>query len=317
MSSEESEEEDAIEELPEKIVPPPKFRKSVSAEAFGLYNKKGYFSARIVDKKDETKLKIKERLLKSFMFNSLSSEDLEIVVDAMEEKRYKKNDTVIEQNADGDELFVVGEGKLHCYRTEKGETNLVKTYSPGDYFGELALLYNAPRAATIKAIKDNVVLYSLDRLTFNHIVKDSAMKRREKYEEILKLVRILDSLDNNERMKLIDSISEMRFKQGEYIIRQGEPGNNFFFIMEGRAVAKKLNADQQEIKVMDYKAGDYFGEISLIKNQPRAANVIAETDLVALFLERQMFNRVLGPLKEILKRNMKSYVHFEQQEDNL
>jgi hypothetical protein len=68
ITSDESEEDDYIDELPDKIVPPPKFRKSVSAEAFGMYNKKGYFNVRTVSKDDETKEKIKERVSHSFMF---------------------------------------------------------------------------------------------------------------------------------------------------------------------------------------------------------------------------------------------------------
>jgi len=50
----------------------------------------------------------------------------------------------------------------------------LKTYKPGEAFGELALLYNAPRAASIKA-KTDAILFSLDRETFNNIVKQSAM----------------------------------------------------------------------------------------------------------------------------------------------
>ena len=283
----------------------------MSAEAYGLYNKKGYFNARIVEKNEETKNKIKERLLKSFMFAALEPNDLNIVVNAMEEVTFNRNDTVIEQNADGDELFVVGEGKLHWYRTEKKETNLIRTYGPGDYFGELALLYNAPRAATIKAWKNNVVLYSLDRATFNHIVKDAAVKRREKYEDILKRVKVLDSLDSTERHKLIDSITEVKFKEGDYIIKQGELGNKFYFIMEGQAKAEKTIKSGEIVKVKDYEEGDYFGEVSLLKDQPRAASVISKTELSALYLDRQMFNRILGPLKDILKRNMETYIHFD------
>jgi cAMP-dependent protein kinase regulator len=49
----------------------------------------------------------------------------------------------------------------------------LKTYEPGESFGELALLYNAPRAASIKA-KTSTNLYELDRETFNNIVKDAA-----------------------------------------------------------------------------------------------------------------------------------------------
>ena len=61
---------------------------------------------------------------------------------------------------------------------------------------------------------------------------------------------------------------------------------------------------------MQYKAGDYFGELALLKNEPRAANVIAKDSLKVVNLDRQSFMRLLGPLDEILKRNMDSYKKF-------
>lgn len=69
----------------------------------------------------------------------------------------------------------------------------------------MALLYNAPRAATITSLTD-CVLISLDRATFNHIVKDAAMKKRERYEEFLKNVKILSGMDSYERSKLADAV---------------------------------------------------------------------------------------------------------------
>jgi len=62
----------------------------------------------------------------------------------------------------------------------------LKTYKVGESFGELALLYNAPRAATIITKTDGATLFVLDRNTFNHIVKDSAATKRNKYEAFLK-----------------------------------------------------------------------------------------------------------------------------------
>lgn len=61
---------------------------------------------------------------------------------------------------------------------------------------------------------------------------------------------------------------------------------------------------------MHYKAGDYFGELALLKNEPRAANVIAKTNLKCVSLDRNSFKRLLGPLDEILKRNIDAYKNY-------
>ena len=97
------------------------------------------------------KRRIQVRLQHSFMFQALDEKEMQIVVDAMEEKRYKQGDIVIEQGDDGSELFVVESGSLSCKKLFKGKTEptFLKKYEPGEAFGELALLYNAPRAATI------------------------------------------------------------------------------------------------------------------------------------------------------------------------
>jgi hypothetical protein len=129
-------------------------RGSVSAEAFGSWNKKGDFTAVIVPKNDETKEKIRSRLSKSFLFNSLDEKDFEIVIDAMNEVKLNPGDCAIKEGDDGDFLYVVEIGKLQCSKIFPGNTeptNLI-IYEPGGAFGELALLYNAPRAATITAI---------------------------------------------------------------------------------------------------------------------------------------------------------------------
>jgi cAMP-dependent protein kinase regulator len=95
-------------------------------------------------------------------------------------------------------------------------------YQPGGSFGELALLYNAPRAATIIADED-AILFSLDRQTFNHIVKDAAARKREKYEEFLKSVKLLSNMDNYERSKLADAFKEMNYQKGDFIIKEVIP----------------------------------------------------------------------------------------------
>ena len=70
----------------------------------------------------------------------------------------------------------------------------MKEYKPGESFGELALLYNAPRAATIIA-KDDVMLWSLDRATFKTILKTAMQMKREKIEVFLNKMEVLKKLD--------------------------------------------------------------------------------------------------------------------------
>ncbi len=116
---------------------------------------------------------------------------------------------------------MVDSGVLDCYKrfSRDEDPKLIKKYQPGDSFGELALLYNAPRAATIVA-KTRSVLFSLDRECFNHIVKDAASRKRERYEEFLSKVEVLQSMDPYERSKISDALRPLKFKKDEYIVKE-------------------------------------------------------------------------------------------------
>ena len=311
-SEEENDEEmDEVEELSRQqiIAAKKNHRISVSAEAYGKYNQKKDLKARMIPKTEEQKTRIQQKLSQAFMFASLDAKDKAIVIDAMEVKNVKAGEWVIKQGEDGNELYVVDSGQLECYKqfNKTEEPKLLKTYLPGESFGELALLYNAPRAASIKAIKDSV-LFALDRDTFNNIVKDSAIKRRERYETILSKIEILKAMDPYERAKIADVAVPVQFQKGQYVITQGEAGDHFYFIEEGNAVATKaFRQGEEPQEVMKYRAGDYFGELALLKNEARQASVIATTDLKLLALDRLSFQRVLGPLEEIMMRNSDKY----------
>lgn len=113
--------------------------------------------------------------MQAFMFNALDDKELNIVIDAIEEVHFEAGASVITEGDQGDCMYVLESGSLKCTKVFKGhsEPTHLKNYVPGEGFGELALLYNCPRAATITALESSVT-WRLDRDTFNHIVKDAA-----------------------------------------------------------------------------------------------------------------------------------------------
>jgi cAMP-dependent protein kinase regulator len=282
-------------------------RAGISAEAFGRFNKKRTFKPKIIKKTDSQKKKIKERCLTSFLFNNFDDVEISTIVDALEEKHYKKDDYIIKQGDSGDNVYIIEKGELICEKVfNKGDPpTYLKTYKEGELFGELALLYNAPRAATIYA-KTDCVLWALDRLTFNSIVKESAINKREKYKKFLETIPLLSTVESYELYSICDAIKTEKYEKNQYIIKEGEQGDKFFILDEGEAVATKENMNFKK----QYIKGDYFGELALLRNAPRAASVMAVTDCKVLTLDRPAFKRLLGPLEDILKRNSEAYEKY-------
>ena len=119
---------------------------------------------------------------------------------------------------------------------------------------------------------------------------------------------IAESLDYYERLTVADALTPVEFADGDIITKQGEPGDEFYIIEEGTAVVlQRRSPDAPEEEVGRLGRSDYFGEIALIFNRPRAATVKAQGPLKCLKLDRDCFERLLGPCVDILKRNLENY----------
>lgn len=232
-------------------------------------------------------------LSSNFLFQQLDPSLKKTVLSALQKKSFEKDLDIIVQGDVGDYFYIIELGSVQFIVNGSP----LHTAGPLSSFGELALMYNSPRAATVHALED-VTCWLLDRSTFRRILLEGTFKRRIMYEDFLKDVEILSSLTAQERSKIADALSPEKYQKGDRIVTEGEQGENFYFIELGNCEVKTKAGGH--IKVLH--KGDYFGEIALLNDLPRQATVEAMDDVVVATLGKSGFQRLLGPAVDVLKK---------------
>jgi len=175
----------------------------------------------------------------------------------------------------------------------------VDTINAGGSFGELALMYNAPLAATVISAEPHCTLWALDRVTFRRILMESTFARRRMYESFLEEVPLLASLTHYERSKIADVLESQKYPPNTTIIKEGDPGHAFYLLESGEADAYR---NDMLSPVKRYKKGDFFGELALLNDAPRAASVVSVTEVRVASMGKSAFQRLLGPVEGIMRR---------------
>eukprot|EP00300_Choanocystis_sp_HF-7_P033244 c45549_g1_i1.p1 GENE.c45549_g1_i1~~c45549_g1_i1.p1 ORF type:complete len:426 (+),score=47.35 c45549_g1_i1:253-1530(+) len=261
---------------------------------------------KVVHAKSETaKSKIRAALSRVCLFQGLRDELLEDVVNAMFEREIPRNTTVIRFGESGDFMYIVAKGAFDVFVAGK----LVATCGVGGSFGELALMYGSPRAATVKSAEDSVC-FLLDRVTFKSSVVSSADRVRKMYIDFLRRSPVFSALTPEELAAIADSLSPVKFLDGEVIFRQGDRADRFYMIERGTASVRQTK-DRGEVQVGFLRSGDYFGEMALVNTSTRAASVIAEGNCYCVTMDRDAFNRQLGPCEAVMRRRMLAYPKYE------
>lgn len=253
-----------------------------------------------VEKSDAAKKVIMDALQGSagFLFASLSPTELQQVVMAMKEVKCVPGTTIIKQGDDGDAFYIVENGKFDI----EVNGNKVAARSNGASFGELALLYNCPRAASVIATTEAVV-WALDRQTFRYMIASTREDQLAVIIDTLRKVKLLESLSDEEMNKIAEAVQEQSFEPGDKIINKGEEGNTFYMIKSGSVLCTDIgDGSAADIPLTE---GSYFGERALLLAEPRAANVLAQDAVTTLKLDRKAFTELLGPLRDLLDRGLK------------
>jgi len=251
---------------------------------------------------------IAQATAESNLFSNLTEGQRADIVDAMQEMTFKEGDIVIRQGAVGDNFFVVGSGEFSAYLLQAGDKP-VKNYAVGGTFGELALMYNSPRAASILC-KSAGSCWALDRNTFRHILMAAAKQAMDTTAQFLQAVPLLSSLTDEQREALGEVLEVLEFGPKETIVREGEDADALYLIKAGEVVAYKA----EEGKPLGRELGrmrqlEFFGESSLeTTGERRQATVVSAAKVTMLKLTRTNFTELFGELRDVIKFNFNQKV---------
>jgi len=279
-----------------------KRRSSISAQKQTLVKK--------VQKSEAAKRRIQAALESDHLrrvFSRLNETQMAMVVDGMEERKFKSGEYVMRQGEKGDHFFIVDSGELEATADNNGVSTHLTNFSAGQSFGELALMYGCPRTASICARQDSV-LWALDRASFRMILLEANTKKVQMYEGFLANVQMLEALTKAQRARIIDALEEVSYKPGEPIIKEGEAGAYLYIIVSGEVAVTK-QGQQQELARR--KKGEYFGEASLIEQKPTIASVTAANACMLVRMDGEAFQRLMGNLKNQL--NLRKYTKDGQE----
>jgi cAMP-dependent protein kinase regulator len=261
---------------------------------------------RVIPKDPETTARLLDTINRVELFSFLTPEPKQQLVDAMFEMHFSDGQIIIRQGDAPDNFYILSEGDVRILKKNGPTEAQVAVLHPGACFGELALISGTVRTATVIAVGE-VICWAIDQTTYLYLLKERHAAKRQRYKALLKQVPALRVLPDYEILLVADALQPVVPENGEAIVRQGEPGDEFFIILEGVCRVFKHADGREQREVALLTSGGFFGELALLHDAPRAATVVAGPGCKLIKLDRAAFQRLLGPCSEIFAQQMKSY----------
>ncbi|VVA10523.1 PREDICTED: phosphatase [Prunus dulcis] len=278
----------------------------------------------------EEEAQIERALHDHFLFRKLTDSQCHVLLDCMERVEVQPGDVVVRQGGEGDCFYVVGSGEFEVLATQEeknGEVPRVLQHYTADKlssFGELALMYNKPLQASVRAVTSGT-LWALKREDFRGILMSEFSNLS--YLKLLRSVDLLSRLTILQLSHIADSLSEVSFSEGQTIVSGNEGQVGLYIIQKGKVritfdansvsspVVSSLNSENKkeddnpqrskELSV-EKTEGSYFGEWVLLGEHIDLFSAVAMGDVVCAVLTKEKFDSVVGPLTKLSQDDQKS-----------
>ncbi|MBI4396254.1 MAG: peptidase domain-containing ABC transporter [Elusimicrobia bacterium] len=225
-------------------------------------------------------------------------------------ERFVLGDDIIRRGDPGDSLFIIYAGEVRVLGiTADGREITLSTLGRGEFFGEKSLLTGEPRQATVRASGD-VTLLKLESRDFQEILGQDKTARAyfDRYivqtgiRNFIRQFTVFSTLTTKELRTLLDHLEMETCKKGEAVFHEGDAADKFYVILKGQAGVFKKNGGEPLDRLTGLGEGKFFGELALLSDQPRAATVIAESDLELAVLRKDHFLGLLQKSEKLQEK---------------
>jgi len=213
----------------------------------------------------------------------------------------QKDATIFKQGSMGSYFYIIKEGCVEIYINDKP----IKRLSSGESFGELALLHESPRTATVKAIKETIV-FCVERKNFRKIINKINESNYEENKKFIDSISLLSNLENDQKSILISNLIREVYDKNYLLFKgilllklEGDPGSCLYIIKEG-----EIDCTSQGKLIRTLGKGEVFGERCLLVDSARTLSVITKTTCVLYSVSLETLRTMVGDAyRDVLLKN--------------
>ncbi len=243
------------------------------------------------------------------LFSDLPRDAFMALTERMDLRVAGVDEPLIVEGGSGDSMFVIIQGRVKVARqNDDGSEMVLAELSDGTFFGEMALLSDAPRTASVICTEETM-LFVISRDLVRDITNDypsvgEVMRKFHKNRLITNLLKtspIFAPFSTTDKKALIEKFKSRQVSEGSYLITREKPGDGLYVVLSGRCEVLDAREGDQQVVIADLKEGDVFGEMSMLWNKETCASVRATTTCTVLRLPRAQFNEVIMTHPQVLE----------------
>jgi ATP-binding cassette subfamily B protein len=243
------------------------------------------------------------------LMDALAPDARELVGASFVPIEYEFGETIVAAGDPPDGFYVICSGLARVVgRGDDGQEIALNLLQEGDSFGESGLLDGSPRSVSVRAAAD-VRALRLDASIFQALTRlhpsvaevFALQARARRLEDFLRVHSAFSRLPPRAIIPMLQALTVVALAPGELAMREGDPAGPLYIVEQGRLRAYE-GAGPNRHDIAYLRSGDFFGELSLYLDLPRAATVEALEHCRLLELDAQTFRDLMAAHQEFRAR---------------